>query len=327
MHPALLQLNDRDVLPLEGGANFRPSVHVWSQGEIHALTLAVAAKRPLLLRGEPGCGKSQLARAAAKVLGAAQPLVEVIHPRFEPTDLQYRFDAMARMLDAQLGAGGGWDDTNEKYIEHGLLWRAFERSHARQPCVVLVDEVDKADADLPNSLLDVLANRSFEVPMRKPELRRVEAAAEFSPLVIFTTNEERELPAAFIRRCVVLNLNPPEKPGECRDWMLLRAHAHAAQAGVLQESGVIERVVDQTLADRKELERQGFPKVGLAEVVDLLDALADLTGHLAIADRGDAQQKWLDKLSAYALIKHPISGEGQRRKPIAGGEPAPTNPA
>jgi MoxR-like ATPase len=304
---------------LADGQHFRGAVHFVSEQEADALKLALAAKRPLLVRGEPGSGKSQLARVAAKLLGAGEPLVEVIHPRFEPSDLLYRFDAMARMLDAQLatsGQDGGWDSTSEKYIEKGILWQAFLRAaEERQQSVVLIDEIDKANSDLPNSLLDVLGNRSFDVPMRKPELRRVTAHPTFNPLVIFTTNEERELPAAFVRRCIVLNLNPPAGEGELRAWMLTRATAHALRTGIVSAE-VVGLAVDQTLADRAWVAKEGFPKVGLAEIVDLLNALAELTEDLAEVRRPAEQRKLLGQLSAYGLVKHPVSDKGQGRDPI-----------
>lgn len=312
-----LRANTR--LELEEGENFRAAIHVWSEQEINALKLALAARRPLLLRGEPGCGKSQLARAAAQVMGVRQPLVEVIHSRLEPSDLLYRFDAMARLLDAQ--TGNDLDPTNRKYLQAGILWKAFDASRRKQQCsVVLIDEVDKADADLPNSLLDVLANRSFTVPMLNIAGRRgvrVVADESFSPLVIFTTNEERELPAAFVRRCVVLNLNPPSARAELEQWLLARALAHAERRGVVCKAAV-EYAVEQTLEDRELLAGQGFPKVGLAEVVDLVNALEGLTQHLAPGnERNGRQTELLDELGAYCLVKHPVSDPGQARIPIS----------
>ncbi|MFM2058825.1 MAG: hypothetical protein RLY71_3210 [Pseudomonadota bacterium] len=315
-HFLALEQAKGDTLTLEADDHFPAAVHVVSAAEADALKFALAAKRPLLVRGEPGCGKSQLARVAAQILGAGQPLVQVIHPRLEPSDLLYRFDAMARMLDAQLGDKGGWDPSNEKYLEHGVLWRAFEQSlQGPRHSVVLIDEIDKADSDLPNSLLDVLGNRSFDVPMLPPERRRVVADPAFSPLVIFTTNEERELPAAFVRRCIVLNLNPPAEAKALRQWLLVRAAAHARRAGMVAE-GVVELAVDQTLEDRLLLAGQGFPTVGLAEVVDLLNALAELTQGVELAQRPDVQRRLLRQLSAYGLVKHPVADPGQGRPVI-----------
>ena len=160
-HPFLtLEAGQTDTLP--EGSRFPAAGHLWSQPEIDALILAQACRRPLLVRGEAGCGKSQVARAAAQALGGTEPLVEVIHPRFEALDLLYRFDTLARLADAQVSR---LDAGNRKYVRRGRLWEAYERSGAdeAQP-VLLIDEIDKADADIPNALLEVLGNRSFTVP-------------------------------------------------------------------------------------------------------------------------------------------------------------------
>jgi len=314
-----------DRLPLGRSANFRAATHVLSQPELNALRLALAARRPLLLRGEPGSGKSQLARAAARALCADEPLVAVVHPRFEASELLYSFDAMARLMDAQLGDKGEWDPSNERYLSRGVLWQAFDRSHEGQHHpVVLIDEIDKADADVPNSLLDVLANRSFEVPMRK-QGQRIQADDAFAPLIIFTTNEERELPAAFVRRCVVLNLNPPKDEAGLARWMTERVQAHADVRGTLSAE-VVAQVVAQTLADRKLVQAEGYPPVGLAEAVDLVRALEELTEGEAPspAARTERQLQLLEELGAYVLVKHPVGEAGQQRAPVPR-QPAPAD--
>jgi MoxR-like ATPase len=323
MPDPLQHLTADQQLDLPAGANFRAATHLWSRPEINALRLALAARRPLLLRGEPGSGKSQLARAAAWALYQGQPLVAVVHPRFEASELLYSFDAMARLMDAQLGDKGGWDSSNEKYLSPGVLWRAFELSGqgTHQP-VVLIDEIDKADADVPNSLLDVLANRSFEVPMRKKG-QRIQADDAYAPLILFTTNEERELPAAFVRRCVVLNLNPPKDNAALQSWLVQRVQAHAdadakGHGGRAVSAEVVQQVVRQTLADRKAVLAQGYPPVGLAEAIDLLHALQALAGDPAApqAERTAKQLEWLQELSAFALIKHDLAAPGQGRAPL-----------
>lgn len=194
-------------LALAESDRFARAGHLWSRPEIDALILAQAARRPLLVRGEAGSGKSQIARAAAQVLGSAEPLCEVIHSRFEALDLLYHVDVVERLADAQIA--GQLDATNEKYVKRGRLWEAMDQAREGWGSpVLLIDEIDKADADVPNALLDVLGNRSFTVPPLA-HLPPVRAEGGRLPLIIITTNEERELPAAFVRRCVVLNLNPP----------------------------------------------------------------------------------------------------------------------
>jgi MoxR-like ATPase len=303
-------LKDGDTIRLSGNDHFESAHHLWSEPEIHALTLAFAARRPLLVRGEAGVGKSQIARAAAQVLSGSQPLVEVIHPRFEALELLYRFDAIARLADAQLKDQRGrarLDATNRRYVQRGMLWQAFERAATGVTPVLLIDEIDKADADLPNALLDVLGNRSFNVPHLNH--LRVQAPLGRMPLIVITTNEERELPAAFVRRCVVLNLAPPEDDAAFVAWLQERAGVHTALAGL--DAEVLAEAARQVLADRRAAAEAGFPKVGLAEYLDLLNALAELTQTEPAEQRAAKQKDWLQRLSAYALIKN--AGQSQRR--------------
>ena len=292
--------------------------------EIEALTLALAARRPLLVRGEAGSGKSQLARAAAKQLASGPPWVEVIHPRFEALDLLYRFDAVARLSDAQLRGADGQallDLGNHKYLHQGALWRALLAAMPDAPLpVLLIDEIDKADADVPNALLDVLGNRSFEVPYLPEGERIVQGVGGAMPLIVITTNEERELPAAFVCRCVVLNLNPPEDETAFVDWLIRRGQAHARLADV--HAKVARQAAAQVWADRQVAAGAGYPKVGLAEFIDLLSALDELTTNAPPAQRSRQQARWLQRLSAYALVKH--AKQDQRRPAVSAGQGSPT---
>lgn len=306
---------------LPAGNRFPEAGHLWQEPEINALILAVASRRPLLVRGEAGSGKSQIARAAARELGGQEPLVEVIHPRFEALDLLYRFDALARLADAQANA---LDATNEKYVRRGPLWEAFEQAEAGHAPVLLIDEIDKADADIPNALLDVLGNRSFTVPPLGN--RTVRAKDGEPPLIVITTNEERELPPAFVRRCVVLNLKPPEGETAFVDWLVERGRVHRhlviAEDREQPDNDVRREAARQVWADREEAPAHAKP--GLAEYIDLLTALHQLTKELkAPDDLARAQFDWLEKLSAYALVKNP--DQKQDRHSLR--HPAPVDPA
>lgn len=303
------------TLPASG--RFAAAGHLWRKQERDALILAWSAGRPLLVRGEAGCGKSQIARAAAAHLSPDpahpnDPLVEVIHPRFEALELLYRFDLVARLADAQIA--GALDVTNERYVQKGRLWEAMI---APTTTVLLIDEIDKADAEVPNALLDVLGNRSFTVPplghktVTPPPGQR-------PPLVVITTNEERELPPAFVRRCVVLNLAPPTKKEDLIAWLIERGRAHEHLA-IAEEAR--DNAARQVVADRTVSVAEGYPPVGLAEYIDLLTALDDLT--LGVTDealRAQDQLNWLKELSAYALVKH--ADQRQDRAPVAPDGPA-----
>jgi MoxR-like ATPase len=266
------------------------------------------------VRGEAGSGKSQIARAAAKVLGSEQPLVEVIHPRFEALDLLYRVDSVERLADAQLQQ---LEVSSEKYVKHGRLWEAIDQTRdGRATPVLLIDEIDKADAEVPNALLEVLGNRSFTVPPLEHRVVRAEGGR--LPMIIITTNEERELPPAFVRRCVVLNLNPPKDRNGFVDWLIARGRVHRH----LDVTDPARRhAAEQVFADREAAVSAGYPPVGLAEYIDLLTALHELTQASPKGKRSAAQFDWLQRLSAYALVKN--ADQRQDR----GAEDLPTAPA
>jgi len=305
-------LDANTPLSLAQGDRFAAAGHRWTQSEIDALILAHAARRPLLVRGEAGSGKSQIARAAAQAMGGVEPLVEVIHPRFDALDLLYRLDAVERLADAQVQQ---LDRTNARYVKPGRLWEAINLMREGEAApVLLIDEIDKADADVPNALLDVLGNRSFTVPHLNN--RTVRAEGGRLPLIIITTNEERELPAAFVRRCVVLNLNPPahdQPEGEAAfiHWLVARGEVHRHLHIAAEPRQLAAR---QVLADRKAAMALGYPKVGLAEYIDLLTALHELTLGSLPGQRPAEQTGWLTRLSAYALVKN--AEQPQSRLPL-----------
>lgn len=172
-----------------------------------AVDLAIALGRPLLLQGEPGCGKTRLAYAVAYALGL--PLEEsYIKSTSRAQDLLYTYDAVNRLYDAQLGTNGPFteDDTPrsqkiQNYIRLGPLGRALARAQHGQRSVVLIDEIDKADLDFPNDLLWELDRLEFRVT-EAPEIHYSVDKPELRPIVFVTHNEEKALPPAFLRRCI-----------------------------------------------------------------------------------------------------------------------------
>ena len=155
-----------------------------------AVNAAVTLRRPLLVKGEPGTGKTVLAHEIAKALDA--PLIEwSVKSTTKAQQGLYEYDAVARLRDGQLGDERVHDIGN--YIRRGKLWDAF--TSPRLP-VLLIDEIDKADIEFPNDLLQELDRMSFDVY----ETGERVAAAE-RPVVVITSNNEKELPDAFLRRC------------------------------------------------------------------------------------------------------------------------------
>ena len=282
------------------------SVHVFKELTVAALQAAEATGRPLLVRGKPGVGKSETARAAAAF--AQRPFLSVvIDGRTEPEDLKWRVDAVRRLSDAQ-----GHDVKDEiAYVAPEALWWAYDWGSARQQAlgigrtpealpqqhpawrpkadraVLLLDEIDKADPDLPNALLEVLANKGFTPPFAKaPPVRCTD---ETRPLVIITTNEERELPAAFLRRCLVLKLELPTEPEALKRELVQLAQRHEADArdALDPEAAkdtpaprvdpiVMEEAADLFLRLRTAAEQAEDYVPSTSEFLDLIRALAGL---------------------------------------------------
>ena len=165
-----------------------------------AVNAAVTLRRPLLVKGEPGTGKTVLAHEIAKAMGA--PLIEW-HVKSTTKAHQglYEYDAVARLRDGQLGDARVHDISN--YIRKGKLWKAFTSPVLP---VLLIDEIDKADIEFPNDLLQELDRMSFDVY----ETHQTIAAVE-RPIVIITSNNEKELPDAFLRRCFFHYIKFPDR--------------------------------------------------------------------------------------------------------------------
>jgi len=155
-----------------------------------AVNAAVALERPLLVKGEPGTGKTELARQVADALDL--PMLEWnIKSTTRAQQGLYEYDAVSRLRDSQLGDERVHDVAN--YIRKGKLWQAFESD---QRTVLLIDEIDKADIEFPNDLLQELDRMEFHVYETGETIR-----ARRRPVVIITSNNEKELPDAFLRRC------------------------------------------------------------------------------------------------------------------------------
>jgi MoxR-like ATPase len=176
------------------------STYVATDDLMIAVNAAVTLERPILIKGEPGTGKTQLAVEVASSLG--KPLYEWhIKSTTKAQQGLYEYDAVARLRDSQLGDDRVHDISN--YIVRGKVWEAFEA--AEQP-VLLIDEVDKADIEFPNDLLRELDRMEFYVYETKQLIE-----ATHRPIIIITSNNEKELPDAFLRRCFFHYIKFPDK--------------------------------------------------------------------------------------------------------------------
>jgi len=269
--------------------------HVFDGDSITAINAALAANRPLLLLGEPGVGKSQLARAAARRLGRVFISV-VVDAKTESRDLMYRYDAVQRLADAQVKAALAVSNSElaskleselaaENYLIPGPLWWAFAwdlaltQSPANSPpqelvnpgdpmlgTVLLIDEIDKGQSELPNGLLEALGDGCFA-----PDgFNQTVTIEQTPPLVVITSNDERQLPAAFVRRCLVHRLSLPEASKELQKYLMELAQVHQPD-----QDGKVKKKAAQLLAQDRESAREAGvrPLPGLAEYFDMLRVL------------------------------------------------------
>jgi len=231
------------------------SIYVYTDEIVLAVNVALATGRPLLVRGPSGCGKSTLARNVSRTL-RARYYEDVISSRTQARDLLWQMDLLRRLQDAQAEKLA---PDFAPYVIPGVLWWAFNRESAlaqlarsrtgkgsfTEPgeytgdlAVVLLDEIDKADPDVPNNLLVPLGSLTFQVQETGEQVH-----ANRAPLVFLTTNDERDLPPAFTRRCVELKITSPTT-----EQLLAagRAHFKGAPDALLAEVAALFGVSGET---------------------------------------------------------------------------------
>ena len=236
-----------------------------------AVNAAVLLERPLLIKGEPGTGKTELAKQVASALG-----LELIEWNIKSTTKAqqglYEYDAVSRLRDSQLGDERVRDVGN--YIRKGKLWTAFE---ADQKVVLLIDEIDKADIEFPNDLLQELDKMAFHVYETGETV-----AAKNRPVVIITSNNEKELPDAFLRRCFFHYISFPDQDTMCQ---IVKVHY----------PDIKEQLLTTALTQFYEIrEQQGLKKKpSTSEVLDWLKLLLaeDLTPEDLKRDAGNLLPK------------------------------------
>ncbi|MCB4454475.1 AAA family ATPase [Leisingera sp. McT4-56] len=244
-----------------------------------AVNAAVTLERPLLVKGEPGTGKTELAKQVASALGLRMIEWNVKSTTRAQQGL-YEYDAVSRLRDSQLGEERVHDVKN--YIRKGKLWEAFE---ADEKVVLLIDEIDKADIEFPNDLLQELDKMEFHVYETGETIR-----AKHRPVMIITSNNEKELPDAFLRRCFFHYIRFPDA-----ETMKKIVEVH--------HPGIKEALLTAALTQFYEIrETQGLKKKpSTSEVIDWLKLL--LAEDLSPEDLARDGANALPKLHG-ALLKN-----------------------
>jgi MoxR-like ATPase len=283
---------DYAIPPAERDETFQPDAN-----DVAMVNAAIYLRRPLLITGRPGSGKSSLARSLAHELQLGRVLLWSINSRSTLQDGLYQYDALARLQD--VSRAGGAAPSIGRYLRLGPLGTAL--LPRERPRVLLIDEIDKSDIDLPNDLLHVFERGSFEIPelVRAGEERQAlsvtpaDSTAELQvagatiqcrefPIVLLTSNGERDFPPAFLRRCLRLDMAVPQRD---RLERIVEAHFRKAEARDAAWQAKVDALLERFLKLRdidKELVATDQLLNALHVVQSRVDLLADL--HRPVLD-------------------------------------------
>ena len=235
-----------DVLPARPPRFWERGRYIPSPALREAVNVALWVGQPLLVTGEPGVGKTTLARAVAHELDLAGPFEFHTRSTSIGRDLLYRYDAVRHFADIQRGAPSAADTA--EYVVHEALGDALRAKDRR--AVVLIDEIDKAPRDFPNDLLNELDRMKHTIAETREELE-----AKLWPVVIVTSNEERALPLPFLRRCVVHHIELPDRKTLCEI-------VASRLEGLGVPAALREAAVDKTIEIRKLSKLTKRPSIG-----------------------------------------------------------------
>ena len=290
--PKVLRLDDSEVVVVPSSAGHPEQIHVFDQQSVMAVNAAFAARRPLLVEGEPGIGIDTLPAATAHAL--ARTLVRFrMSARTEPTDLMWTFDKDRRLVEAQLLGARAVDEEQvrlaldtRRFVTPGPLWWAFDWQSAHEQAamnassipqmnpssdpangtVLHVDSVDRAESDTLVELIETITSGSFTPPGFHSSV----VISGNMPLIILTSNAERVLPLQFVKRCLVLRMMLPQSKEELMHFLVRQGHARFAEL----DQHVLERAAEYIVRDRVYAIDHKNPVVpGLAEYLDLLRAV------------------------------------------------------
>ncbi len=257
------------------------NTHLFTEEQWLAIQVSFVTKRPLLVKGDPGLGKTQIAPALASLLNAQFHKV-VVNYDSRIDDLLYRVDHVNRLIEGQIDKSVPLD----RFIKQGVVWNAIstdiptENRSIEDPenltgSVLLIDEIDKADSSLPNALLEVLDNKTISVP----ELEQTIEQNNDPLFVVITSNDERPMPDAFLRRCVVLDV----RLSHLEDGIQQLMDIYQAKASdkdyfgkdTMEESDV-RQIAKAIIEKRKEAKEARRYAPGTSEFLDCVKAVAEL---------------------------------------------------
>jgi MoxR-like ATPase len=268
---------------------------------VDAVNLALQLKRPLLIMGEPGCGKTRLAEAIAYELHNEKMPMHFFHWYIKSTTKAkeglYQYDALGRLYDANTNEAKARGIEN--YISYGTLGKALlESQNEGKPNVLLIDEIDKADIDFPNDLLLELDQKVFYVPELAPEGKdKHEAKSEV--LVIITSNQEKELPAAFLRRCLYHYIEFPKK----------EKLTEIVEKYVSLDKEIISKALDIFTNLREDILSESDKKPSTSELIDwvkMIDRYTKLKAEKNEEKRNDVEKRLIAELDKLDEDKIPF---------------------